>query len=89
MHQHSVEQTDWMHRPLGKAARAVIAISGLTASFLFLLLAGMVSTGVWVLVVGGVALAATSVRAAWVPSRNRLLAVAANLAAIPLFTQVI
>ena len=55
------------------------------AAFLFLMLAGSVEHGVWVLVVGGAALAATSVRAAWFPSGARLLALAANLGAIPLF----
>lgn len=89
MDQYEAAHPDWTHQTLGKVARVALAAGGMSAAFLFLLLAGSVGTGVWALVVGGVALAATSVRAAWLPSRTRLLVMAANLAAIPLFAQVL
>jgi hypothetical protein len=49
----------------------------------------MLTSGSWLFVLFGVALAATSVRAARVPSVVRLGVVAANLVAIPLIAQII
>ncbi len=89
MSHRTLADLDWAHRPLGRAVRIGLAATGMIASFFFLILAGSASTGVWILVVGGAALAATSVRAAWFPSRARLVALLANLAVIPLFIQVI
>jgi len=54
---------------------------------LVLLMATMLSQGAWVFVLVGVALVATSVRAARYPTLVRLTAVAANLIAIPLIAQ--
>lgn len=89
MSQKTRDEIDWAQRPLGKVTRVSFAIFGLICSFALLILAGSVTTSVWILVVGGAALAATSVRAAWLPSRARLMAVLANLAAIPLLGQLI
>lgn len=80
---------DWATEPLGKAARIAIAVGGMITATLVLLMATMVSNGAWLLLLLGVALAATSVRAARYPTLVRLAVVAANLIAIPLFAQII
>jgi hypothetical protein len=49
----------------------------------------MLTSGAWLFVLAGVALAATSVRAARFPTITRLGVVAANLVAIPLIAQII
>ena len=79
----------WATRPLGKAARIAIAAGGMITATLVLLMATMLTSGAWLFVLVGVALAATSVRAALVPSIMRLGLVAANLIAIPLVAQII
>lgn len=80
---------DWATKPLGKAARISIAAGGVITATLVLLLASMVREGSWLFVLAGVALAATSVRAARFPTVIRLSSVMANLIAIPLIAQVI
>jgi hypothetical protein len=80
---------EWATQPLGKAARIAIAIGGMITATLVLLMATMLSDGTWLFVLAGVALAATSVRAAKVPTLLRLTAVSANLIAIPLIAQLI
>lgn len=80
---------DWATEPLGKAARIAIAVGGMITATLVLLMATMVSNGAWLFLLIGVALAATSVRAARYPTLVRLAVVAANLIAIPLFAQII
>ncbi len=80
---------DWATKPVGKAARIAIAAGGMIVATLVLLMASMLSEGTWLFLLIGVALAATSVRAARYPSLARLTAVAANLIAIPLIAQII
>ena len=77
----------WATKPLGKAARVSIAVGGMITGSLVLLMATMLPQGAWVFVLVGVALVATSVRAARYPTLVRLTAVAANLIAIPLIAQ--
>jgi len=77
----------WATKPLGKAARISIAVGGMITATLVLLMATMLSQGVWVFVLVGVALVATSIRAARYPTLVRLGVVAANLIAIPLIAQ--
>ena len=74
----------WATQPIGKAIRISIAVAGMTTAVLLLLTASMLSSGTWLLVLAGVALAATSARAARFPTVLRLSFVAANLVAIPL-----
>lgn len=74
----------WATHPMGKAARIFIAAAGMTTATLVLMTASVVTSGSWALVVFGIALAATSVRAARVPTTPRLAFLAANLIAIPL-----
>lgn len=78
---------NWATQPLGKAARISIAVGGMLTATLVLLMATMLSQGTWLFVLVGVALAATSVRAARYPTLLRLTAVAANLIAIPLIAR--
>ncbi|MFV1962216.1 MAG: hypothetical protein ACC658_10320 [Acidimicrobiia bacterium] len=80
---------EWATKPAGKAARIAIAAGGMITATLVLMLATMLTNGSWLFVLFGVALAATSVRAARVPSVVRLGVVAANLVAIPLIAQII
>lgn len=80
---------DWATRPLGKAARVAIAVGGIITATLVLLMATLLPQGSWLFVLTGVALAATSVRAARFPTVLRLSAVAANLIVIPLITQIL
>lgn len=80
---------DWALNPFGKAARFAMGAGGMITATLVLLMASMVSDGQWLFVLVGVALAATSIRAAKVPSLTRLIALAANLIAVPLIAQII
>lgn len=75
---------NWTSTSIGKAARLAIAILGVVTATLTLMLAAVIGEGAWVMLLAGVALAATSVMAARDPSLARLTAVAANLIAIPL-----
>ena len=80
---------EWATQPLGKAARVAIAVGGMITATLVLLMATMLRDGTWLFVLAGVALAATSVRAARVPNLTRLSVVSANLIIIPLIAQII
>lgn len=75
---------NWPTTTFGKAARAAVAVLGVITAVLTLMLAPMVAGASWVMVLGGVSLAATSVRAAQEPTVVRLSVVAANLLLIPL-----
>jgi hypothetical protein len=74
---------EWAAHPIGKAARVAVAILGLASAVLVLLVATMNSQAAWTLVLLGVALAATSIRAATKPSVIRLTSLAAVMIAIP------
>ena len=74
---------EWAVHPLGKVERVAIAALGLMSATLVLLVATMNSQSAWTLVLLGVALAATSVRAAASPSLIRLTTLAAVMVAVP------
>jgi hypothetical protein len=74
---------EWAAHPVGKVARVAIAALGLMSATLVLLVATMNSQAAWTLVLLGVALAATSVRAAANPSLIRLTTLAAVMIAVP------
>lgn len=76
--------TNWEITPFGKIARAAIAVLGVVTATLTLMLSAVMDGGAWVTLLAGVALAATSARAAKEPSLSRLTAVTANLILIPL-----
>ena len=80
---------DWALKPTGKAARIAIAVGGMITATLVLMMATMLDQGTWLFVLVGVALVATSIRAARYPTLLRLGAVAANLVLIPLIAQTI
>ena len=75
---------DWATSPVGKIARGAIAVTGTVFAVLVLMYAALVDSGSWVLVVLGVVLAATSVRAAQSPNLSRIIALGAATFAIPL-----
>ena len=74
---------------MGKAARIAIAVTGLATSTLVLLLATLGTSAVWFMVLLGVALAATSVRAVIYPSLVRLTTLMAVMVAVPIVGQII
>lgn len=78
----------WASHPVGKAVRIFIAVTGMITATFVLMTASLVSSGSWALVLLGVGLAASSVRAARLPTISRLALVGAALIAIPLSIQV-
>lgn len=78
----------WAVRPVGKVVRVALAVFGMVFATMVLTSAVLVETGSWALVLIGVALAATSVRAAQQLTTTRLAALAAVLLAIPLSIQI-
>jgi hypothetical protein len=81
--------TDWTVHPIGKVTRALIAVVGVIVATLVLLLASLGAANVWVLVLVGIALAGTSIRAAMKPSAIRLATLAVVLIAVPAASQII
>ena len=80
---------EWAAHPIGKAARVAMAILGLASAVLVLLVATMNSQAAWTLVLLGVALAATSIRAAQRPTLIRLTSLLAVMIAIPYVGQIL
>jgi hypothetical protein len=80
---------DWASHPIGKITRALVAIIGVVLATLVLLLASMGTSGVWVFILLGLALAATSVRAALNPTVIRLATLGAVMIAVPIVGQII
>lgn len=79
--------SDWASTTAGKTARIGIVALGMITAVMALMLAPLVSQGSWLLVLAGVSLVATSVRAARLPTLVRLLGMTANLVLIPLLAQ--
>lgn len=79
----------WAVRPVGKVIRVTLAVLGMVFATMVLTSAVFVETGSWALVLIGVGLGATSVRAAREPSMTRLAALGAVLLALPLISQVL
>lgn len=71
----------WALRPIGKVARVALASLGMVFATMVLTSAAFVESGSWALVLIGVAIAATSVRAAQDPTIGRLAAMGATVAA--------
>ncbi|HSJ85275.1 MAG TPA: hypothetical protein VLA91_15855 [Acidimicrobiia bacterium] len=80
---------EWAAHPIGKVARIAIAVLGSASAILVLMVATMNSHAAWTLVLLGVALAATSIRAAARPSVIRLTTLVAVMVAIPYVGQLI
>jgi hypothetical protein len=81
--------TDWTAHPVGKVTRALIAVVGVIVATLVMLLATLGAQNAWILILVGVALAATSIRAAMEPTAIRLTTLAVTLIAIPIISQVL
>lgn len=79
--------SDWALTTAGKTARLAIAVLGMVVGTLTLMLAPAMARASWLLVLAGISLAATSVRAARLPTVTRLAVVAVNLLLIPLLAQ--
>lgn len=78
----------WAVKPFGKVTRIALASLGMIFATMVLTSAALVETGSWALVLVGVAIAATSVRAARDLTMTRLGALGASLLAIPLTLQI-
>lgn len=72
---------------MGRIARGAVAVLGSTFAVLVLMTAGLVESGSWALVVLGVALAASSVRAAQQLTMARIIALGVSIFAVPLAVQ--
>lgn len=72
---------------MGRIARGAVAVLGSTFAVLVLMTAGLVESGSWALVVLGVALAASSVRAAQQLTMARIIALGVSILAVPLAVQ--
>ena len=73
---------EWAVHPYGKAARVALVILGLASAVLVLMVATMNSQAASLLVLLGVALAATTVRAASKPRFIRLTTLAAVMVSV-------
>jgi len=73
---------EWAAHPFGKAARIALAVLGLASAVLVLMVATLQTQAAWLLVLLGVALAATTVRAASKPSFIRLTTLAAVMISV-------
>lgn len=78
----------WATRPLGKATRVALAAGGMVLATMILTYAAVATSGTWILVLLGFGMAATSVRAAHIPSVGRLVSLAAVALAVPLSIQI-
>jgi hydrogenase maturation factor len=78
----------WAVKPFGKATRVALASLGMIFATMVLTSAAVVETGSWALVLVGVAIAATSVRAARELTMARLAGLGAALLAIPITLQI-
>lgn len=74
---------DWAEQPFGKTLRVLIAVGGIITGTLVVLFAALASGSTWLLVLLGLTIGATSVRAAMEPSMVRLLVVLAAMVAVP------
>lgn len=78
---------DWASTTAGKTGRVAIATLGMITAVMALMLAPLANQASWLLVLAGVSLVGTSVRAARRPTLFRLLGMTANLMVIPLLAQ--
>lgn len=78
----------WAEHPIGFAVRVAIAASGLITAVMVLMISSLIPRASWLLVALGITLAATSVRAARIPSATRLAITTAVLVAIPVSIQI-
>lgn len=69
--------------------RIALALTGMITSTLILMLAAVIETGSWMIVILGISLAVASVSAARAPSATRLVTTAAVLLAVPLTLQIL
>ena len=73
---------EWAAHPHGKAARIALVVLGLASAILVLMVATMSTQAAWLLALLGVALAATTVRAASKPTVLRLITLAAVMVSV-------
>ena len=74
----------WASRGMGRVLRMLIGIGGMAAGTLMLLQATLMPQSSWALILLGVGLAATAVRAALDPTRMRLAIALSAIIAVPL-----
>ncbi len=82
-------QQDWANHTAGKILRIMLAVGGVLTATLVVLLATIGDTAVWVLLLLGLGLGVSAVRAAMKPSVIRLATTLAAVIAIPLIGLVV
>lgn len=80
----AILKEDWVNHPFGRTLRVLIAVGGLITATLIVMTATLATNGVWFLVLLGLALGVTAVRAAIQPTMLRLVIGFAALLAIPI-----
>ena len=80
---------EWASHPMGKAARVGIAAAGMITATILLTVSPLASNGSWAVILTGLALTATSIRAALIPTPQRMSLLAAVAIAIPVVTQLL
>ncbi len=80
----AILKEDWVNHPFGKTLRVLIAVGGLITATLVVMTATLATNGVWFLVLLGLALGITALRAAIQPTMPRLAISLAALVAIPI-----
>ena len=78
----------WAVKPFGRVTRVALASTGMIFATMVMTSAATVESGSWPLVLVGVTIAATSVRAARQLTSTRLVALGAAILAIPLALQI-
>ena len=73
---------EWAAHPYGKAARIALVVLGLASAVLVLMVATINTQAAWLLVLLGVALAATTVRVASKPTVIRLITLAVVMVSV-------
>lgn len=81
---HTLFTQDWINHPVGKTLRVLIAVGGLITATLVVMLATLGTNSVWFLLLLGLVLGITALRAALIPTTLRLAIVFAAMVAIPI-----
>ncbi len=79
----------WASHGMGRVLRVLIGIGGMAAGTLMLLQATLMPQSSWALILLGVGLAATAVRAALDPTRMRLAIALSAIIAVPVIGLII
>ncbi|MFZ0625095.1 MAG: hypothetical protein WA726_03820 [Acidimicrobiia bacterium] len=80
---------EWSAHPLGRVTRIAIGLVGLGSAILLLLIATLVESSTWPLVIAGVGMAGLTVRAVERPTIVRLSTLLVFVLVAPYLTQIV